>query len=167
LCRKTQMCQNVCATPTGRKRRKTMCAAHACRKHRTRTWLTSWALKLLHYTWMRVQHLLHRVCNMCSCNASCPLQEASDTYLAGILGFETRPLVSVDYVNDSRSSIVDAACTQVGSSMQQHAAACTSCMLALVCSDLWMHHAPRWAPAVCTQVGTSSLHPGGQHLEMD
>jgi glyceraldehyde-3-phosphate dehydrogenase/erythrose-4-phosphate dehydrogenase len=42
------------------------------------------------------------------------VQEASETYLAGILGFETRPLVSVDYVNDSRSSIVDAACTQVG-----------------------------------------------------
>lgn len=41
------------------------------------------------------------------------LKEASETYLAGILGFETRPLVSVDYVNDSRSSIVDAACTQV------------------------------------------------------
>jgi glyceraldehyde 3-phosphate dehydrogenase len=42
------------------------------------------------------------------------VQEASETYLAGILGFEIRPLVSVDYVNDSRSSIVDAACTQVG-----------------------------------------------------
>jgi glyceraldehyde 3-phosphate dehydrogenase len=41
------------------------------------------------------------------------LQEASETYLAGILGFETRPLVSVDYVNNARSSIVDAACTQV------------------------------------------------------
>jgi glyceraldehyde-3-phosphate dehydrogenase/erythrose-4-phosphate dehydrogenase len=45
--------------------------------------------------------------------AAAGLQEASETYLAGILGFETRPLVSVDYVNDSRSSIVDAACTQV------------------------------------------------------
>lgn len=41
-------------------------------------------------------------------------QEASETYLKGILGFETRPLVSTDYVNDARSSIVDAACTQVG-----------------------------------------------------
>ena len=40
-------------------------------------------------------------------------QEASETYLSGILGFEERPLVSTDYVNDARSSIVDAACTQV------------------------------------------------------
>lgn len=30
-----------------------------------------------------------------------------------VLGFELRPLVSTDYVNDSRSSIVDASCTQV------------------------------------------------------
>lgn len=41
------------------------------------------------------------------------LKEASETYLKGILGFETLPLVSTDYVNDARSSIVDAACTQV------------------------------------------------------
>ena len=33
--------------------------------------------------------------------------------LAGILGFETRPLVSADYVNDTRSSIVDALSTMV------------------------------------------------------
>lgn len=33
--------------------------------------------------------------------------------LAGILGFETRPLVSSDYVNDPRSSIVDAGATMV------------------------------------------------------
>ena len=33
--------------------------------------------------------------------------------LAGILGYETRPLVSADYVNDSRSSIVDAPSTLV------------------------------------------------------
>lgn len=33
--------------------------------------------------------------------------------LAGILGYETRPLVSADYVNDTRSSIVDAASTMV------------------------------------------------------
>ena len=33
--------------------------------------------------------------------------------LAGILGYETRPLVSVDYCNDSRSSIVDAPSTMV------------------------------------------------------
>jgi glyceraldehyde 3-phosphate dehydrogenase len=33
--------------------------------------------------------------------------------LAGILGFETRPLVSADYVNDTRSSIVDGPSTMV------------------------------------------------------
>jgi glyceraldehyde 3-phosphate dehydrogenase len=33
--------------------------------------------------------------------------------LSGILGFETRPLVSVDYVNDTRSSIVDGPSTMV------------------------------------------------------
>ncbi len=38
---------------------------------------------------------------------------ASETELDGILGFETRPLVSVDFVNDRRSSIVDAPSTMV------------------------------------------------------
>jgi glyceraldehyde 3-phosphate dehydrogenase len=38
---------------------------------------------------------------------------ASKDYLAGILGFEHRPLVSVDYCNDSRSSIVDGPSTMV------------------------------------------------------
>ena len=33
--------------------------------------------------------------------------------LAGILGFEDRPLVSADYVNDSRSAIVDGPSTMV------------------------------------------------------
>ena len=33
--------------------------------------------------------------------------------LAGILGFEDRPLVSADYVNDTRSSIVDGPSTMV------------------------------------------------------
>ena len=33
--------------------------------------------------------------------------------MAGILGFESRPLVSVDYVNDTRSSIVDGLSTMV------------------------------------------------------
>ena len=40
-------------------------------------------------------------------------REASETSLAGILGYEERPLVSVDYVNDARSSIVDALSTMV------------------------------------------------------
>ena len=38
---------------------------------------------------------------------------AAEKELAGILGFETRPLVSADFNNDPRSSIVDAASTMV------------------------------------------------------
>ena len=38
---------------------------------------------------------------------------ASEGKLKGILGYEERPLVSVDYVNDPRSSIVDALSTMV------------------------------------------------------
>ena len=41
------------------------------------------------------------------------LRQAADGPLAGILGFETKPLVSVDYLNDPRSSIVDALSTMV------------------------------------------------------
>ncbi len=40
-------------------------------------------------------------------------REASETYLQGILGYEERPLVSVDYVNDPRSSVIDALSTMV------------------------------------------------------
>jgi glyceraldehyde 3-phosphate dehydrogenase len=40
-------------------------------------------------------------------------EQASLGELKGILGYETRPLVSVDYVNDSRSAIVDALSTLV------------------------------------------------------
>jgi glyceraldehyde 3-phosphate dehydrogenase len=40
-------------------------------------------------------------------------KSASENVLAGILGFETRPLVSADYTNDSRSAIVDALSTMV------------------------------------------------------
>ena len=39
--------------------------------------------------------------------------EAANNELAGILGYEERPLVSADYVNDTRSSIIDAANTLV------------------------------------------------------
>jgi glyceraldehyde 3-phosphate dehydrogenase len=38
---------------------------------------------------------------------------ASETYLAGILGYEERPLVSADYARDTRSAIVDALSTMV------------------------------------------------------
>jgi glyceraldehyde 3-phosphate dehydrogenase len=40
-------------------------------------------------------------------------ETASQTNLAGILGYETRPLVSADYTNDPRSGIVDAPSTMV------------------------------------------------------
>jgi len=41
------------------------------------------------------------------------LRVAAEGPMQGILGFETRPLVSVDYTNDPRSSIVDAPSTMV------------------------------------------------------
>lgn len=40
-------------------------------------------------------------------------KEAADGDLKGILGYETRPLVSTDYTNDPRSSIIDAPSTMV------------------------------------------------------
>ena len=40
-------------------------------------------------------------------------QAAAEGELKGILGYETRPLVSTDYTNDERSSIVDAPSTMV------------------------------------------------------
>lgn len=41
------------------------------------------------------------------------LKQAAETSLLGILGYEERPLVSVDYKTDPRSSIVDALSTMV------------------------------------------------------
>ncbi len=42
------------------------------------------------------------------------LKEASvNGPLKGILGYETKPLVSADYTNDTRSAIIDALSTQV------------------------------------------------------
>ena len=38
---------------------------------------------------------------------------AAEGPLKGILGYETRPLVSSDYTNDRRSSIIDAPSTMV------------------------------------------------------
>jgi glyceraldehyde 3-phosphate dehydrogenase len=40
-------------------------------------------------------------------------RQASENELSGILGYEERPLVSIDYVNDTRSSIIDALSTMV------------------------------------------------------
>ncbi|SBO43253.1 ArsJ-associated glyceraldehyde-3-phosphate dehydrogenase [Cyanobium sp. NIES-981] len=45
-------------------------------------------------------------------------QAAAEGPLRGILGYETRPLVSVDFVNDSRSAVVDAPSTLVVNSTQ-------------------------------------------------
>lgn len=41
------------------------------------------------------------------------LQQAAEGELKGILGYEERPLVSIDYKTDPRSSIIDALSTQV------------------------------------------------------
>ena len=41
------------------------------------------------------------------------LKEAANNELSGILGFEERPLVSIDYKSDPRSSIIDALSTMV------------------------------------------------------
>lgn len=46
------------------------------------------------------------------------LKEASESYLKGILGYEDRPLVSTDYVNDQRSGIVDGLSTMVNDGTQ-------------------------------------------------
>lgn len=46
------------------------------------------------------------------------LKEASETYLDGILGYEDRPLVSVDYKDDIRSSIIDGLSTMVNDGTQ-------------------------------------------------
>jgi len=46
------------------------------------------------------------------------LKQASDTYLNGILGYEDRPLVSVDYKTDPRSSVIDALSTMVVNNTQ-------------------------------------------------
>jgi glyceraldehyde 3-phosphate dehydrogenase len=46
------------------------------------------------------------------------LEAAAEGPLAGILGFERRPLVSVDYKDDPRSGIVDALSTMVTDSTQ-------------------------------------------------
>jgi glyceraldehyde 3-phosphate dehydrogenase len=45
-------------------------------------------------------------------------EAAANGPLSGILGFETRPLVSVDYVNDPRSAVIDGPSTMVVNSTQ-------------------------------------------------
>ena len=46
------------------------------------------------------------------------LKHAADNELKGILGFEERPLVSTDFVGDSRSSVVDAMSTMITNDTQ-------------------------------------------------
>ena len=46
------------------------------------------------------------------------LKHAADNELKGILGFEERPLVSSDFVGDSRSSVVDAMSTMITNGTQ-------------------------------------------------
>jgi glyceraldehyde 3-phosphate dehydrogenase len=46
------------------------------------------------------------------------LRDAADGDLEGILGYEERPLVSVDHVDDPRSAIVDAPSTMVTDATQ-------------------------------------------------
>jgi len=41
------------------------------------------------------------------------LETASKGYLSGILGYEEKPLVSIDYTNDKRSCIIDAPSTMI------------------------------------------------------
>ncbi|MBV1921491.1 MAG: ArsJ-associated glyceraldehyde-3-phosphate dehydrogenase [Pseudomonadales bacterium] len=41
------------------------------------------------------------------------LKYAAENRLAGVLGYEDRPLVSIDYTNDTRSSVIDALSTMV------------------------------------------------------
>ena len=41
------------------------------------------------------------------------LKQAAENELKDILGYETRPLVSIDYKTDPRSSIIDALSTMV------------------------------------------------------
>ncbi|MFT5709561.1 MAG: glyceraldehyde 3-phosphate dehydrogenase [Halioglobus sp.] len=54
---------------------------------------------------------VHRQTSVKEVNAL--LERAASGELAGILGYETRPLVSIDYKTDPRSSIVDALSTMV------------------------------------------------------
>jgi len=76
------------------------------------------------------------------------LQQAAEGPLQGILGFETRPLVSVDYRDDPRSSIVDAPSTMVVNGTQ---------VKVLAWYDNEWGYANRWAE-LARIVAT---HPGG------
>lgn len=55
---------------------------------------------------------LERPANVASLNAM--LRQAAAGEMAGILGYSEEPLVSVDFVGDPHSAIIDAACTLTG-----------------------------------------------------
>ncbi len=61
--------------------------------------------------------------NVTVAEVNAAFEQASNGELKGILGYETRPLVSVDYVNDCRSAIIDALSTMVvnGSQLKVYA----------------------------------------------
>ena len=59
---------------------------------------------------------VQRPTSVAEVNALC--KAAADGPLAGILGYEERPLVSIDYLNDPRSSIIDALSTMVTNGTQ-------------------------------------------------
>ena len=50
--------------------------------------------------------------------ANAALKAAAEGPLAGILGYETRPLVSCDYLGDARSGVIDAGATLVTAGTQ-------------------------------------------------
>ena len=52
-------------------------------------------------------------CAVTADEVNAAFKAAANGPLQGILGYETRPLVSIDYVNDSRSAIVDGLSTMV------------------------------------------------------
>ena len=61
--------------------------------------------------------------NVTVAEVNAAFEQASQGELKGVLGYETRPLVSVDYVNDCRSAIIDALSTMVvnGSQLKVYA----------------------------------------------
>lgn len=63
-------------------------------------------------SWHALPAAAHVPCLVCW-DPHARLQEASETYLKGTLGYEVKPLVSTDYINERRPGVVDALSTQV------------------------------------------------------
>ena len=62
-----------------------------------------------------IKRISHKKCGPVQVNMV--LKQASENELKGILGYSDEPLVSKDYVGDSRSGIIDSLCTDV---LDQH-----------------------------------------------